>query len=254
MNVHFEDASSAEMNRAIQRLADEAGKTAREVIVPQSRLFCTDLAYNTKPIGKTAAEGKKLREEIVKRINLIYLPVGAAVNMLKRKSPRLGVAFQRMLRSGDFSGAAAMMNRQFPSAQWEVGPFDGGDLHKDQRFRRHVTKRMVVTEKGRLSIYRRETAKLAGFAKGGFAAAARDLGGVRGIPGYATRQKAPGRASVTGTGSTLTVSIQNDVRHIRDALDSQGEARAMKHRARSITAVLKRMGDRKFKSASRSIR
>ena len=254
MKIEFDSVSAAELNRAIQRLADESGKTAKEVIVPQSRLFCADLAYNTKPIGKSAGDAKKMKEEIGKRIDLIYLPRGAAVNMLKKKSLRLGVIFQKLIRKGDMTGAAAMMNRQFPSATWEVGDFDGGSLHKDQRFRRRVTKRMVVTNKAAVTRYKREKVKLAGFAKGGFASAARMLGGTRGIPGFASRQNAPGVGVVTGDGKTLTVRIENKVRHIRDALDVGGEDRAIRHRVRSITSVLKRMGNRKFKSSSKSLK
>ena len=49
--------SYAEFNRGIQRLADAAGKGAKEAMVPQARLFCADLAFHTKPIGKAAADG-----------------------------------------------------------------------------------------------------------------------------------------------------------------------------------------------------
>ena len=242
------------MNRAIQRLADEAGKAAREVLVSQARLFCADLAFNTKPIGKTAAAGKKLKEDIASRIDFIYLPVGAAVNMLKGRDASLAAVFQKALRQQNFAQAAAIMNRMFGGTSWSVGPFDGGDLHKKQRFRKRVTQRMVVTEKGRLTAYKRAEVKLAGFAKGGFATAAKQLGGTRGIPGFATRQNAPGVGSVTGDGKSLLVKIENRVRYIREALDDGGEDRAIRHRVKSINSVLKRMATRRFKKASRSLK
>ena len=100
----------------------------------------------------------------------------------------------------------------------------------------------------------REKKKLVGYAKGGFATAARQLGGVRGIPGFATRQNAPGTGTVTGDGKTLTVTMINGVKYIEEALDAHGEARAITHRQRAATLVLKRMADRKFKSASRSLK
>lgn len=249
MKVEFDKVSDLEMNRAIQRLADAAGKTARDVIVPQSRLFCVDLAYNTRPIGKGASIGAELKRKIAERIDFIYLPIGAAVNMLKEKDEKVAIVFQKALRKRHYSQATALLHRYFPGS-WSVGPFDGGDLHKDQRFKRRVTKRRVVTEKGKLTAYKRKEVKQAGFAKGGFAAAARDLGGHRGIPGFATRQPAPGNASVTGTGKSLTVRIVNRVRHIRHALDDVGEARAIRHRVKSITKLLRRMGTRRFKSST----
>lgn len=245
--------SAAELNRAVQKLADAAGKVARDSIVPQARLFCADLAYNTKPIGKTAASGQRLKKEIENRIDSTYVSVGAAVNMLKGKSESLARAFQRAIRKRDYAEAAKWMNQVF-SSQWSVGAFDGGRLHKEQRFSKKVSKRMVIVDKGALTAYKREKVKLAGFAKGGFATAARQLGGVRGIPGFATRQNSPGRGTVSEAGGNLTVTITNNVRHIREALDAGGEARAVAFRQRAVTKVIERMATRRFKASSRSIK
>lgn len=253
MNVEFDQQSDREMNRAIQRLTDAAGKTAKEVLVSQSRLFCADLAYNTRPIGKAASLGQDMKRRIAERIDFIYLPVGAAVNMLKDKNEALAVVFQKAIRRRNYAQASALMNKTFADS-WTVGEFDGGDLHREQRFKRRVRRRMVVVNKGRITEYKRQEVKQAGFAKGGFATAARQLGGVRGIPGFATRQTAPGHGSVTGDKRALTVTISNSVRYLRKALDQSAEDRAIRHRVRAINSVLKRMATRRFKSASRSLK
>ena len=245
--------SYAEFNRGIQRLADAAGKGAKEAMVPQARLFCADLAFHTKPIGKTAADGKSHQEEIKKRINSVYLTVGAAVNIIKRKSEPGAVVFRKMLRKGNYTEARYIMNEFLPG-NWSVGTFDGGKLHRDQRFSKKVRIRMVVIDKASLTAYTKRTVKLSGFAKAGFAAAARQLGGVRGIPGFVTRQKAQGRGKVSGDKKTLKIEIFNDVKHIEFALDYAGEGRALAHRSRQITKDLNQRATRKFKKASKSLK
>ena len=249
----IDNHSHAEFNRGIQRLADASGKAAKEAMVPQARLFCTDLAFNTKPIGKKAIAGKRHQKEIENRKNSVYLTVGAAVNIINRKSKSGAVVFRKMLRKRNYTEARHIMN-EFLSGNWSVGAFDGGKLHRDQRFSQKVRIRMVVIDKASLTAYTKKTIKLSGFAKAGFAAAARQLGGVRGIPGFVTRQKAPGRGKVSGDKKTLKIEIFNDVKHIEFALDYAGEGRALAHRSRQITKDLNQRATRKFKKASRSLK
>lgn len=241
------------MDRAIQKLADASGSTVKEVLPSQMRLFATDLAMNTKPIGKDSGGQKKGQAEVEKRILSIYMTVGAAVEALRKSDEKSAHALIRMIRQKKFSEAGGMLSRLL-GGSISVGPFDGGELHKSQAFSRRISKRRVVTDFPKVNAYIREKKKLVGYAKGGFATAARQLGGVRGIPGYATRQNSPGAGSVSGDGKTLTVTMTNDVRHIREALDAGGEARATAFRTKQINSVLERMMTRKSKSVSRSLK
>lgn len=254
MSVTLSSASQIELNTAVQRLADVAGDTIKEVLPAQARLFCADLAYNTKPIGKDSAGQKKGHDEVAKRVRSIYLPMGAAVEILKRGDDKVAKGFQRLVRQKNFGGASAYFARHSGQSGVTVGAFDGGELHRSQAFSKRVSNRLIVTDYPKVNQYIITVKKRVGFAKGGFASAARQLGGTRGIPGYASRQPAPGSASVSGDGKMLTVSIANNVKYIRQALDDGGEDRAIKFRAKAVTAVIKRMMDRKTKSASRSLR
>jgi hypothetical protein len=254
MKVEFDNVSDREMNRAIQRLADEAGTAAKETLVSQARLFCADLAYNTRPVGKSAAQGREMKQRIKERVEFIYIPVGAAVNMLKRVDEKVARIFQKALRKRNHAQATALMIRHFGGTGWEVGPFDGGQLHEQQRFKARVQRRMVVTEKGALTTYKKKEMAQAGFAKGGYATAARQLGGVRGIPGFATRHNAPGTGRVSGDKKNLTVVIENRVRHAHHALSQSGEDRALRHRVKAITKNIKRMADYRFKKQSKALK
>lgn len=243
----------AELDSAIQKLADAAGSTAREVLPAQMRLFAADLAFNTRPIGKTAAAQKAGQINVEKRIRWVYCSVGMMADLLEPYGERVKKGFIARVKKKDFVNAARILNDIFPST-YTIGEFDGGKLHKEQQFSRKVTKRLVVINHPKVEAYIREKKKLVGFAKGGFAAAARQLGGVRGIPGFATRQNAPGSGSVAGDGRTLTVTMTNAVKYIEDALDAHGEARAIEHRQKSVVAIIKRMMDRKLRQSSRSLR
>ena len=251
VTLRFSDIS--ELDSSIQKLADAAGTTAREVLPAQMRLFAADLAFNTRPIGKTAAAQKDGQKKVEDRIRWVYASVGMMADLLGQKEERLKKAFIARIKKREYAGAARMLNDIFPSS-YTIGEFDGGELHKKQQFSRRVEKRLVVINYPKVEAYIREKKKLVGFAKGGFAAAARQLGGVRGIPGFATRQNAPGAGSVTGDGKTLTVTMTNGVKYIEDALDAHGEARAIEHRQKAVTSVIKRMMDRKMRQASRSLK
>lgn len=252
-NVTMQFVSLSELNSTLQKLADASGKTVREVLPAQMRLFAADLAFNTHPIGKTAADQKVNQKKVEDRIQTVYPSVGMMAEMLSQKEERLKKAFIARIRRKEYAGAERLLNDIFPS-QYTIGEFDGGELHKEQQFTRKVHKRLVVINYPQVTAYIREKKKLVGFAKGGYATGARQLGGVRGIPGYATRQKAPGTGTIRGTGKNLTVTLTTGVRHAAEALDRHGEARALAYREKAVALVCKRILDRKAKSASRSLR
>jgi len=251
MTLRFVDI--AELDSAIQKLADASGSTVREVLPAQMRLFAADLSFNTRPRGKTAAAQKEGQAKVEARIGTIYPSVGMMADLLGNKEDRLKTTFIALVKKRKFTEAAKLLNDVF-SSSYTVGEFDGGELHRKQQFSRRVDKRLVVVNFAKVNQYIREKKKLVGFAKGGFAAAARQLGGVRGIPGFATRQNAPGSGSVSGDGKTLTVTMTNSVRYIADALDKHGEEVAIAYRQKAVSAVIKRMMSRKMKQSSRSLK
>jgi len=256
VTLRFSDIS--ELDSSIQKLADAAGSTVREVLPAQMRLFAADLAFNTRPVGKTSSSGKELQVKILMRLSMTYGSVGGAYDWLKndaKAGPGVAAKFSRLVKSGKYSEAASVLNTHGKTdRRYSVGMFDGGELHRKQRFVRKPREMLICVDFKNAVKYGTKEIKLVGFAKGGFAAGARQLGGVRGIPGFATRQKSPGTGSVTGDGKTLAVTLTNDVRYIENALDAHGEARAIEHRQKAVTSVIKRMMDRKMRAASRSLK
>lgn len=252
MSLELSADSVRKLDESIQRLADAAGETVKSVLPAQMRLFAKDLAFNTEPVGDSAGAQKKKGEDAVEsKIRSIYITIGEAVNLLKDSNPKLVFPFERALKKKNFPQCAALlMQISGRKNSYSVGPFDGGLLHKSQRFKKRVRNQLVVTNENAIKQYITKTKKSVGFAKGGFASAARDLGGVRDIPQFATRHKgAQGSGAVDGDGKTLSVVMTNGVKYIRQALDSSKENKALEFRKKSIDLVLERMATRKFSSA-----
>lgn len=252
-NVSLRFLDISELDSSIHRLALASEQTMREVLPSQMRLFAADLAFNTRPVGKTSSAQKEGQDKVGRRIQSVYPSVGMMADMLGKKEHRLKKAFIAQVKKRNYAAAAKMLNDIF-SGNHIVGEFDGGKLHKDQQFSRRVEKHLVVINYAKVAQYIREKKKLVGFAKGGFATAARQLGGVRGIPGFATRQNAPGTGSVSGDGKSLTVTLTNDVKYIEHALDAHGEARAIAYRQKAVDSVIKRIMNNKTRATSRSLR
>ena len=100
VTLRFSDIS--ELDSSIQKLADAAGSTVREVLPAQMRLFAADLAFNTRPIGKTAAAQKDGQKKVEDRIRWVYASVGMMADLLGRKEERLKKA---SYRSSDIGNA-----------------------------------------------------------------------------------------------------------------------------------------------------
>lgn len=251
MSIEFKD--SAEMNKALESLALASKKTLREVIPPQARLFCADLAANTRPYGKDAAGQKIGQDRVDSRIRSVYLSVGGAVETLKRDAgEKIAKQFQRYLRKREYAACARVFNDNCKlRTRYKVGPFDGGALHRSQKDQKKVSQGLIVDGAfSKVEAYIRDTKKKVGFAKGGFATAARELGGVRGIPGYVTRQNSPGRGVIQESGDSLSVTIENNVTYIKYAYDAAGEARAIDFRVKQINKVIGAIGERNLKKSS----
>jgi hypothetical protein len=255
VRAELDPRSQADLDRAIKKLAEASGSTVKEVLPSQMRLYAADLAFNTRPIGKSPKDAEAGRNRVATRVGAVYKPVGTAYDWLKRKEVRLARAFSRMVTEKRFTDAADLLNKHTAAAvRYHVGMFDDGKLHRKQGDSKRVTECLITVDLRKAERYLKDTQKKVGFAKGGFATAARELGGVRGIPGFATRQNAPGRGYIRGEGAKFEVILENHVDYIDKALDRAGEERAAQHRAKSINITLRRTMDNKIGSISKVLK
>ena len=254
MSIRLNSADEASLNADLNRLAIETGKTMREVLPPQMRLLAADLAHVTYPKGRSPGDNADAIKKIAARIASIYPPVGAVVNEIKKKDEQVGIRFAVLISKRDYLAAQKILDTYTPELGIKVGAFDGGSLHRAQREKKKIKDRLLAPGYSRVQAYIKKSVRLSGFAKGGFATAARELGGVRGIPGWATRQKSPGSGRIMGDGKSLTVSLQNDVRYISEILKPGDSAAAMNARTAAVGKLLKRIQTNKTRKASRHLR
>jgi len=254
VNIHLNNQDEARLNLALNRLAEGTGKTLREVLPAQMRLFATDLAYVTRPKGKGSNDNADHKKSIADRIRSVYPSVGWVVNQLKTVNEPLAGRFASMMSTrGTSAKAQQILDTNLPRLRIKIGPWDGGELHRAEQFKKRVTHRLLVPTQSKVESYIKATQQKSGFAKGGFATAARQLGGVRGIPGFATRQKAPGTGTVTGDGKTLTVTMTNEVRHLQEALSKADISVASNVRESKATKLLRDIQERRIKEAMKSL-
>ena len=257
MKMELSPASQNELNRAIKALADISGKTIQREIPKQARLFCVDLAHNTKPEGKGNKGNIKMIEgRIESKIKSVYLALSSARAIMKKADKKQYAAFNRLVRGFQYTQATKLFNEHSGHGVSisRFGTFDGGQLHKSQRFGKSVKLGMIVTDYASVRKYILEIKKLIRFGKGGFATAAKQLGGTRGIPNHRSKQKAPGSGQVRGDGKEITVIITNNVRYIRQALEVSSEQKAIAFRKRQVETVMKSIMDRKMKQVSPSLK
>ena len=241
------------LNDALSEMARETKKTMREVLPAQMRLLATDLATVTRPKGKAQSDKAISESKISAKVRETYPHPGYIVNILNKIDDGLGKRFGSLLKRKKYAEAKKITDQHLPAMRLDVGVFDFGQLHKSMRWKKRVTHRLVVSDYSKVQAYIRQVIKFVGFAKGSFATAAKQLGGVRGIPQFASRHKSPGTGRVIENGDKLTVEMTNNVRYIREALKPADESMALSHRTSMVGAVLKRIQDRKIQAKMRQV-
>jgi hypothetical protein len=210
-------------------------KKLPDVIRAQARLMAVNLAHNTQPYGKDEVARFKGQNAVRRDLNKVFIPaervreiavIGARYNAVSRlllyavdvnNPKRIQDAWHKL------TGKIVPVERA-PSKAW----------HKSQRNSRGRVRGkgrpMIVMASSALRTYTRAKEKLVGFAKSGWAACARALDGTRGIPGWVTRNKGPGKVKdMTGDKEYPRIRLTNEVNYADKAItESQiGEALRM---------------------------
>lgn len=251
LKMRLNGNDEARLNRELNRLAEQTGQTLKEVLPSQMRLLATDLAFVTIPRGKGTSDNKQNMERVMSRIRTIYPSVGKIVNELKERNPGVAGRFAGLIDKRQYAKAQNLASQYISNLT--VGTFDGGALHKAQSESKEIRQRRCVPGYSRVESYAKKTARKVGYAKGGFATGAKQLGGVRGIPGFATRQKSPGTGRITGDGRTLSVTLTNNVRHIEKALLPGAELAAVNSRTRAVSKLLEKIQTNKIRRSVRRV-
>lgn len=234
MEVEF-SAEISLLEAALHDLAEATGKEYGQVVRANARLIAVNLAYQTQPFGDDD-RGRIAGEIAVKRdLKKVYAPPGSIYSQLTaiaahgaETGEKLARAFYAAIAKNDLVAARRIVRGSgIPDRGLDVQKFDGGAAHgrrRDGRGRvsgRHPE--FIVADPKKLQRYRKTIIHNVGIAKSGWAAAARPLGGTRGIPQWVTRHKAHGSADDhSGSTNDPHVVLRNTVAWLASVLpDSQ---------------------------------
>lgn len=173
-------------------------KDMADVLVQQARLVCVNLAWNTQPYGLDQTALKQGQAAVLRDIAKVYRSIDTIFAVIAAKDERAAKAFFKAAKAGDRVTVARLLS-DYGMANLKstpFGPFDGGARHKANRNRRGRVQRRgpiyIVTDPKALQKYTKAKLANVGTGKSAWASCARQLGGARGIPLWATKNKARG--------------------------------------------------------------
>jgi hypothetical protein len=184
-------------------------KTSAPAVLHQAaRLVAVSLAYQAQPFGideKAQALGVVATTRDIYRV---YWTPGKAWESIQDKGSKAG--FWKAVKTSAWDRAQKILISPF------IQNFDGGAQHRQLRNNQgrippsqHPV--MVVKDAQKLKSYVLTEIKKVGFGKGGWAACARALGGTRGIPGWISRQNAPGTVIENYGATVMSITMTNQV-------------------------------------------
>jgi hypothetical protein len=211
------------------------------------RQIAVYLAAMAKPSGFGKEAQARGAIAVAQQIRRIYAVPSRVYGDLLNASKEQADAFYRAMRTGFYSGAKEIMKLAPRFAQCEIGPFDGGALHKSHRDSQgHIPKNqkplLVVTNRVELAKYIEKEASYVGFGKAGWVNCARafaDKGATRPAPGWVTRHKtAPGGTSkrIFNNGAHIEITLRNDVKYAQNLMTASEKSTAVQ---RAIGGLVK---------------
>ena len=258
--IKFDDVRFAKefqkMSHNFDRLVQESTKDAKQILISQARLFALDLMHVTQPWGR-GKKAQKLGQGAVGRdINKVYYTESHVYERLKEDSLYLAQKFYKFVKSGNLVEADKIAR----TVNLRANEFDGGKAHQ----RRQTGRRKVIGGQDTFGLrkdvdkYAKEIKKRVGFAKAGWADAAKALktgggGGIdsllnknasiKKIPAWIRKQGGGlGDAKITTSqAGKIEVSLINKVDYISKLVDKYHITKAARSRGSAIGRLVKKV-------------
>lgn len=217
-------------------------KSIREVIRAQARLLAVELARRTQPFGDgpdAQEQGRKATRRDIRRV--FKGPDDMRARFQGSLPGTLGASILRYIESGSITRLREVLASL--SRPINVTSTLDPNFHQKQRNSRgRIPKgrRMIyVADQSAIDEYIVAEEKLVGKAKGGWAAAARALGGARGIPSWVSRQKSAGGITNRLDSKTApAVVLRNSVSYASVAISTPEIANAFTVQRNKMQAAL----------------
>jgi len=222
--------------RKIEELKNYAfDKTWPEVLQPEARLLCVELARYTQTFDFGKESQTKGEVAVRRDIYKVFANPSTIYARIQAQNPAAAKGFWRYLKKGDLHNVRLLVAAYMPDlVEAEIGPLDPALHQANRREGRVVLKRVarIVLEGDKLVEYAEDRQKAVGFAKSGWATCARQLGGIRGIPRWAAKGNAPGHVvDRSDDPENPTIFLNNDIDYTDRVLSVSGQAGAFRDRA-----------------------
>jgi hypothetical protein len=208
-------------------------KTSLPAVLHQAgRLCAVSAAFQAQPFGideKAQALGVVATTRDIYRV---YATPGKAYDDISDDGAKSG--FWKAVKTSAWDRAAKILNRSGARLKGTlIDNFDGGAQHRQLRNsqgRIPASQKpvMIVKDPQKLKSYVLTETKKVGFGKGGWAACASALGGTRGIPGWISRQNAPGKVSENYGATVMSITMTNQVPYASSILSSAQKQEAVR--------------------------
>lgn len=218
--------------RSVADFARITGRTLADEIVALARLAAVQLARRTQPFGDGKAAKDTGEKRVAEDISRVFLTPASAFSFLDEKDPNIASAFWRAYRNPD--SWATDISGPFISYGITVSDVPDPQIHRAARTKnggvhKNYRARQLVLQEEKLAGYIAQKKKMVGFAKSGWAKAADDCGGHRGILAWASsRHKGShGSALIDRNPFAPKVLLENHVTYVSDILPDNEAQKAV---------------------------
>ena len=256
--------NTEDATQTIQRLALDLKLDIAVVLKRLGRLEAVSFARSTQPYttGEDFASSLKAGQGAVDRdIRRLFKTGGAVYAEIKASGDKpLADAFYSQYQVGKIKGKkGAEVLMQKSNTKYKTLKIErkiNASLHKESRdgrgrvARNRLPKQVVAGDKA-LEAYIKKKQAMVGLAKSGWASAAREMGGARGIPSWAKRWTNTGSATdKTGSGNMQSVIIESKVKYASQSLPAGEEEKALRIAAGRLRESLQQAKDKRIAKAN----
>lgn len=221
-------------NAALERYKDAVGKSWPEVLKQQGRLLAVNLATETQPWGNSQEGFKVGKDAVLRDVGRVFVASSGMYERLKEKSIKVARAYWSCMSTDRVDRAERILQANGVNAHHAKKP--DPELHVARRDRHgHVRQKKnqypaaIIFDEKKITTYANKVARKVGTGKSGWAQCAEELGGARGIPLWAKRNRSGSTGGVDDNSTAMnnpSVTLENRVRYIGNLCRKSAIARA----------------------------
>ncbi len=243
---------SGDLVKTIRQFPEMVKRDGESILRQEGRGFAKELARFTLPVGLNENAYQKLAAKISCDIHRVIMSPRKLYAFLKSSvSEGFAKGIWSLLQSGDkkrnrtlvkMLASVPVVSQLIVSGRVDPATVRSARTGEWGGVPAGTDPKVIVTSEKAIGNFIKKMQRKIGMAKGGWAAAGRDISGrnVPGIPSWAGY----GRHKVGGRGvyvkATNRIRLINEVRHARKALPAAGEQRAKMNAARNLQLSMTR--------------